>query len=61
MMFKLYENHERLHDLTSLYAILFQLPLNFSYEKLISEANIINYDYITDTFTLTFSKSLKSP
>ena len=34
------------------------LLVNFSYEKLISEANIINYDYITDTFTLTFSKSL---
>ena len=34
------------------------LLVNFSYEKLISEANIINYDYITDSFTLTFSKSL---
>ena len=34
------------------------LLVNFSYEKLISEANIINYDYIADSFTITFSKSL---
>jgi Ca2+-binding EF-hand superfamily protein len=34
-VFKLYENHERLHDLTSLYAILFQLPLNFSKKEVL--------------------------
>ena len=34
------------------------LFINFSYEKLISEANIMNYDYITDSFSLTFSKSI---
>ena len=27
-------------------------------QKLISEANIMNYDYITDSFSLTFSKSI---
>ena len=32
-IFKEFENHEKLHDLTSLYAILFQLPLNFSKKK----------------------------
>tara|TARA_B100001964_G_scaffold108457_1_gene121170 strand:+ start:180 stop:1553 length:1374 start_codon:yes stop_codon:yes gene_type:complete len=35
------------------------LFINFSYEKIISEANILNYDYITDSFSLSFSKSLK--
>lgn len=35
------------------------LFLNLSYEKLISESNIMNYDYITDSFTLSFSKSLR--
>ncbi len=30
---------------------------NLSYEKSISEANIINYDYIADSFSLSFSKS----
>jgi len=34
------------------------LFINFSYEKLISEANIINYDYIADSYSLSFSKSL---
>ncbi len=34
-IFKLYENHEKLHDLTSLYAILFQLPLNFSKKEVL--------------------------
>ena len=33
------------------------LFMNFSYEKVISEANIINYDYIADSFALSFSKS----
>ena len=33
------------------------LFMNFSYEKLISEANIINYDYIADSFAVSFSKS----
>jgi hypothetical protein len=31
--------------------------MNFSYEKLISEANILNYDYIADSFSASFSKS----
>ncbi len=35
------------------------LFINFSYEKLISEANIMNYDYITDSFSLSFNKSLR--
>ena len=35
------------------------LFINLSYEKVISEANIINYDYIKDSFTLSFTKSLK--
>jgi len=33
--------------------------INLSYEKVISEANILNYDYITDSFSLGISKSLK--
>jgi len=33
--------------------------INMSYEKLISEGNILNYDYITDSFSLSFSKSTK--
>ena len=33
------------------------LFVNFSYEKIISEANIINYDYIADSFSVSFSKS----
>ena len=33
------------------------LFMNVSYEKVISEANIINYDYIADSFSLSFSKS----
>ena len=33
------------------------LFINLSYEKVISEANIINYDYIADSFSLSFSKS----
>jgi len=33
------------------------LFINVSYEKIISEANIINYDYIADSYSLSFSKS----
>ena len=33
--------------------------INLSYEKLFSEANIINYDYIVDSFSLSFSKSFR--
>ena len=33
--------------------------INLSYDKLISDANIINYDYITDSFSISFSKSLR--
>ena len=35
------------------------LFINLSYEKLMSEGNILNYDYITDSFSLSFSKSTK--
>ena len=35
------------------------LFINLSYEKLISEANMLNYDYISDSFSLSFSKSFK--
>jgi CHASE3 domain sensor protein len=35
------------------------LFINLSYEKLISNANIINYDYIADSFSLSFNKSFK--
>jgi len=34
------------------------LFVNLSYEKIISEANILNYDYIADSYSLSFSKSL---
>ena len=33
--------------------------INLSYEKLISQANIMNYDYITDSFSLSFNKSFR--
>jgi len=33
--------------------------INFSYEKIISDANILNYDYIVDSFGLSFSRSFK--
>ena len=33
------------------------LFINLSYEKVISEANILNYDYIADSFSLSFSRS----
>ena len=35
------------------------LFINLSYEKLFSEANIINYDYIADSFSLSFTKSFR--
>ena len=35
------------------------LFINLSYEKLFSEANMLNYDYITDSFSLSFSRSIK--
>ena len=35
------------------------LFINLSYEKLFSEANMLNYDYITDSFSLSFSRSVK--
>ncbi len=33
--------------------------VTISYEKLISEANILNYDYIKDSFSLDISKSIR--
>ena len=33
--------------------------INLSYEKIISEANILNYDYIADSYSLSFSRSFK--
>ncbi len=33
--------------------------INLSYEKITSEANILNYDYIADSFSLSFSRSIK--
>ena len=35
------------------------LVINLSYEKTFSEANIMNYDYLADSFALSFSKGLK--
>ena len=35
------------------------LYLNLSYEKLISEANIINYDYVAESFSFSLSKSFQ--
>ena len=35
------------------------LFINFSYERLFSEANMLNYDYISDSLSLSFSKSLR--
>ena len=34
------------------------LFFNFSYEKIISESNILNYDYIADSFSIGFTKSV---
>ena len=33
------------------------LFINLGYDKLTSEANIQNYDYITDSFSLSLNKS----
>ena len=33
--------------------------INLSYDKVYSEANIMNYDYITDSFSIGVSKSVK--
>ena len=35
------------------------LFINMSFEKVISEGNMVNYDYITDSFSLSFTKSLR--
>ena len=35
------------------------LFLNLSYEKIISEANIMNYDYIADSYAFSFSKAFQ--
>jgi len=35
------------------------LFLNLSYEKIISEANIMNYDYISDSYSFSFSKAFQ--
>ena len=35
------------------------LFINLSYEKTFSEANIMNYDYLADSFALSFSRGLK--
>ena len=35
------------------------LFINLSYEKLTSQANIMNYDYIADSFSLSFNKSFR--
>ena len=35
------------------------LFINMSFEKVISEGNMVNYDYITDSFYLSFTKSLR--
>ena len=34
------------------------LVMNISYEKVFSESNIINYDYIDDAVSLSISKSI---
>ena len=34
------------------------LFINFGYDKVISEANIQNYDYISDSFSMSFNKSV---
>ena len=35
------------------------LFINMSFEKVISEGNIVNYDYISDSFSLSFTKSIR--
>ena len=34
-----------------------QISMTLGYEKVISEANIMNYDYVSDSYSLSFSKS----
>ena len=35
------------------------LFINLSYERLFSEANMLNYDYITDSLSLSFSRGFR--
>jgi len=35
------------------------LFINLAYEKIISEANIMNYDYISDSYSLSFTKAFQ--
>ena len=32
--------------------------VNFAYEKIISDSNLLNYDYIADSFSIGFTKSV---
>ena len=34
------------------------LFFNFAYEKIISDSNLLNYDYIADSFSIGFTKSV---
>ena len=34
-----------------------EISMTLGYEKTISEANIKNYDYISDSYSISFSKS----
>ena len=34
-----------------------EISMTLGYEKVISEANIMNYDYISDSFSISFAKS----
>jgi len=36
------------------------LSVDFSYDKTISEGNIMNNDYIADSFSINFSKSFSA-
>ena len=36
-----------------------EISLTVSYEKLFSEANILNYDYISDSVSIGLSKSIQ--
>ena len=35
------------------------LFINLAYEKIISEANMMNYDYVAETDSISFSKALQ--
>ena len=35
------------------------LFINLAYEKIFSEANIMNYDYIADSYSFSFSKAFQ--